>query len=178
MVTAAMELKDTPWKESYDKPRQRIKRQRHHFADRGLYSQSWWLHLIQHWWCWSNQKRTCVSSVNRIFQPTCIFIFICCFPSFWTALTPSETTHLCIRSSSQVLKSWLLHMSPLLYHQIFFYYIISKNINMLKFLAFLLPHWTAVLYRKVFTYSVSTSCPSLSWTSSVRFHHVNFYPIL
>ena len=28
MVTAAMKLKDAPWKESYDKPRQHIKKQR------------------------------------------------------------------------------------------------------------------------------------------------------
>ena len=27
-----------PWKESYDKTRQYIKKQRHHFANRGLYS--------------------------------------------------------------------------------------------------------------------------------------------
>ena len=34
MVTAAMKLKDAaPWKESYDKPRQHIKEQRHYFAD-------------------------------------------------------------------------------------------------------------------------------------------------
>ena len=33
MVTAAM-------KESYDKPRQNIKKQRHYSADKGLYSQS------------------------------------------------------------------------------------------------------------------------------------------
>ena len=31
-----------PWKESYDKPRQRIKKkQRHHFTKKGLYSQSY-----------------------------------------------------------------------------------------------------------------------------------------
>ena len=30
-----------PWKESYDKPRQRIKKQRYHFANRGLHSQSY-----------------------------------------------------------------------------------------------------------------------------------------
>ena len=30
-----------PWKKSYDKPRQSIKKQRHHFADKGLYSQSY-----------------------------------------------------------------------------------------------------------------------------------------
>ena len=28
-------------KKSYDKPRQPIKKQRHHFADKGLYSQSY-----------------------------------------------------------------------------------------------------------------------------------------
>ena len=30
-----------PWKESYDKPRQYIKKQRHHFADKRPYSQSY-----------------------------------------------------------------------------------------------------------------------------------------
>ena len=30
-----------PWKESYDKPRQHIKKQRHHFANKNLYSQSY-----------------------------------------------------------------------------------------------------------------------------------------
>ena len=30
-----------PWKKSYDKPRQCIKRQRHHFADKGTDSQSY-----------------------------------------------------------------------------------------------------------------------------------------
>ena len=29
-----------PWKESYDKPRQHIKKQRHPFDNKGLYSQS------------------------------------------------------------------------------------------------------------------------------------------
>ena len=41
MVTAAMKLKDTcSFKKSYDKPRQYIKKQRHHFADKGPSSQS------------------------------------------------------------------------------------------------------------------------------------------
>ena len=39
MVIAAMKLKDTPWKESYDQPRQHIKRQRHYFAKKGWSSQ-------------------------------------------------------------------------------------------------------------------------------------------
>ena len=30
-----------PWNKSYDKPRQCIKKQRHHFADKGSYSQSY-----------------------------------------------------------------------------------------------------------------------------------------
>ena len=38
-MTAAMKLKDTPWKESFDQPRQHIKKQRHHFTNKGLSSQ-------------------------------------------------------------------------------------------------------------------------------------------
>ena len=34
-ITAdAMKLKDTPWNESYDQPRQHIEKQRHYFADK------------------------------------------------------------------------------------------------------------------------------------------------
>ena len=44
MVTVAMKLKDACFlKESYDKPRQHIKKQRHHFADKGPYIQSYGL---------------------------------------------------------------------------------------------------------------------------------------
>ena len=41
MVTAAMKLKDAPWKKSYDKPKQHIKKQRHHFADEVSSSQNY-----------------------------------------------------------------------------------------------------------------------------------------
>ena len=41
MVTATMELKDTLWQKSYDKPRQHIKKQRLYFANKGQYSQSY-----------------------------------------------------------------------------------------------------------------------------------------
>ena len=42
MVTAAIKLKDVfSLEESYDKPRQSIKKQRRHFADKGPYSQSY-----------------------------------------------------------------------------------------------------------------------------------------
>ena len=40
VVTAAMKLKDAPWKKSCDKPRQCIKKQGYHFADKGPNSQS------------------------------------------------------------------------------------------------------------------------------------------
>ena len=55
----------TPWKKSYDQPRQHIKKQRHYFANKGLYSQScgfssspvqmWELNYKESWvpenWC-------------------------------------------------------------------------------------------------------------------------------
>ena len=41
MVTAAMKLKDAPWKESCEQPRQHIKKQRHHFARTGPYCESY-----------------------------------------------------------------------------------------------------------------------------------------
>ena len=41
MVIAAMKLKYALWRESYDKHREHIKRQRHHFADKGPYNQSY-----------------------------------------------------------------------------------------------------------------------------------------
>ena len=36
-----MKLKDTPWKKSYDQPRQHIKKQRHYFANNGPSSQGY-----------------------------------------------------------------------------------------------------------------------------------------
>ena len=35
------EIKNAPWKKSYDQPRQHIKKQRHYFVNKGLYSQSY-----------------------------------------------------------------------------------------------------------------------------------------
>ena len=52
MVTAAMTLKDACClEESYDKPRQHIKKQRHYFADKGPSSQSYGFSGI-HVWMW------------------------------------------------------------------------------------------------------------------------------
>ena len=38
-----------PWKESYDKPRQHIKKQKHHFADKGPYSQNIVTYRCESW---------------------------------------------------------------------------------------------------------------------------------
>ena len=52
MVTAAIKLEDiASWKKSYDKPRQHIKKQRHHFADQGPYIHSYGL-SSSHVWMW------------------------------------------------------------------------------------------------------------------------------
>ena len=46
MVTAAMKLKNTPWKKSYNQPRQHIKKQRPIFASKGPSSQSYGFFLV------------------------------------------------------------------------------------------------------------------------------------
>ena len=51
MVTAAMKLKDTPWKERYDQARQHIEKQRNHFADKGPSSQGYGF-SCGHVWMW------------------------------------------------------------------------------------------------------------------------------
>ena len=47
----------TPWKESYDQPRQHIKKQRHHFANKGQYSQSYGFSFSHVWmWEWDHKE--------------------------------------------------------------------------------------------------------------------------
>ena len=41
-----------PWKKSYDKPREHIKKQGHYFADKGLYSQSYGF-SSSYVWAWA-----------------------------------------------------------------------------------------------------------------------------
>ena len=50
MVTEAMKLKDTPWKKSYDQPRQPIKKQRHYFANKVVMygCESWTIKKAEH----------------------------------------------------------------------------------------------------------------------------------
>ena len=53
MITAAMKKKKkekknplADWKKNYDKPRESIKKQRYHFADKGPYSQSYGVPVV------------------------------------------------------------------------------------------------------------------------------------
>ena len=50
-VTAAMKLKDASWKKSSDEPRQHIEKQRHYWAYKGPYSQSYGV-SSSHVWMW------------------------------------------------------------------------------------------------------------------------------
>ena len=52
IVTAVMKLKDaTPWEESYDQPRQHIKKQRHYFVNKNPSSQGYGF-SSSHVWMW------------------------------------------------------------------------------------------------------------------------------
>ena len=59
MVTAAMKSKTlAPWKKSYDKPRQHIKKQRRYFVDKGSYSQSYGVSSNHVWMQESDHKES------------------------------------------------------------------------------------------------------------------------
>ena len=45
-----------PWKKSYNKPKQSIKKQKHHFADKGLYNQSYDF-SSSHVWMWELDQK-------------------------------------------------------------------------------------------------------------------------
>ena len=59
MVTAARKLKKTfaSWKKSNDKPRQHIKKQRHHFADKSLQCQTYDFFSSHVWMCELDNKK-------------------------------------------------------------------------------------------------------------------------
>ena len=67
------------WKKTYDKPRQRIKKQRHDFADKGLSSQSYGF-SSSHVWMWELDYKESWVLKNCCF---CLFFFNCCF---WTVV--------------------------------------------------------------------------------------------
>ena len=55
-----------PWKESYDKPREHSRKQRHHFADKGWYSQIYGF-SSRHAWIWELDHEESSAPKNRCF---------------------------------------------------------------------------------------------------------------
>ena len=50
-----------PWKKSYDKPRQHIKKQRHHLADKHPYDQSYGFPVVMYGYdSWTIKKAECL----------------------------------------------------------------------------------------------------------------------
>ena len=80
------------WKESYDKPRQRIKKQRHHFADKGPHSQRYVFFSVVMYGCesWRTIK-------NAECQRIDAFELWCCRRFFRVSWTPR-------RSNQSILK--------------------------------------------------------------------------
>ena len=66
MVTIALKLKHTPWKKSYEQPRQRIKKQRHYFANKVPSSQSYGF-SSSHVWMWELHHEESWSPKNWCF---------------------------------------------------------------------------------------------------------------
>jgi len=57
MVTAAMKLKDaSPWKKSYDQPRQHVKKQRHYFTNKSHIVKAMVFPVVM--WFWSPSKQS------------------------------------------------------------------------------------------------------------------------
>ena len=55
-----------PWKKSYDQPRQHIKKQRHYFANKCLYNQSY-AFSSSHVWMWELDHKECWAPKNWCF---------------------------------------------------------------------------------------------------------------
>ena len=70
MVIAAMKLLAAktlgPWKETYDQPRQHIKKQKHYFVNRGLSSQGYG-YFSGHVWMWELDCEESWASKNWCF---------------------------------------------------------------------------------------------------------------
>ena len=60
----------TPWQESYDQPRQHIKKQRHYFTNKGLSSQSYGF-SSSHVWMWELDIKKAESQRIYVFELWC-----------------------------------------------------------------------------------------------------------
>ena len=70
IMTAAMKLKDAcSLKKSYDQPRQHIKNQRHHFANKSPYGQSYCF-SSSHVWMWDLDYKESWAPMNWCFYTT------------------------------------------------------------------------------------------------------------
>ena len=60
MLTVPMKLEDASWKEGYDKPREHIKKQRHHFVNKGLLVKAMAFPVVEYG-CenWTRKKAKC-----------------------------------------------------------------------------------------------------------------------
>ena len=112
----------SPWKISYDKPRQHIKKQRHHFVDTGLYIQSYGIscsHVQMREWVseWVSQvPQSCLtlwdpmdcslpgSSIHGIFQARILEWGAISFSSSWESQTIKKAE--CWRLDAFELWSW------------------------------------------------------------------------
>ena len=93
MVMAAMKLKDAyslegnfPWKESYNQPRQHIKKQRHYFANKGLSSQGYGF-SSSHVWTWELAYNESLALKNWCFW-TVVLERTLESPSDWKEIQP------------------------------------------------------------------------------------------
>ena len=106
----------TPWKESYDQPRQHIKKQRHYFVNKGLSSQGygfysshvwiWELDYKESWrlknwcfelWCWRRllrvpwTARRSNQSILKEISPGCSLVGLMLKLKFWRADSLEKT---------------------------------------------------------------------------------------
>ena len=118
-----------PWKKSYDQPRQHIKKQRHHFAFEGLYSQAmvfpvvmygcerWTIKKAEHWrinafelWCWrrflSPLDSKEIKPVNPKWNQPWIFIERIDAEAEAPILWPPDVTSQLIRKDPDPGKAW------------------------------------------------------------------------
>ena len=76
------------WQESYDKPRQCVKEQRHHFADKGAYSQDYGLSST-HVWRWELDNKEGREAQNWCFWTVVLEKTLLRVP--WTARRPTQS---------------------------------------------------------------------------------------
>ena len=97
-----------PWKESYDKPRQQIKKQRHHFAKKNLYSQSYGF-SSSHVWMWELDYKESWALKNWCFW-TVVLEKTLESPLDWKEIQPvhpkGNQSWICWSWNSNTLASW------------------------------------------------------------------------